>query len=550
MARSFRVALAATLVGALSAIPTSSASAAPPRGAVDGPLDTGTYAVTSYFGARCLPIINASTSHGGVDLGAADGSPLYAVADGRVVRAEPNFSAGQWLVVEHVVGGRRVQVSYSHMWDADRFVRVGQTVRRGQKIAEVGSSGVSTSPHLHLEVWLGSYGSGTQVDPLGWFRSQGVDLLGAATRVVPRSGPGSCTYYAVGPTPVRTSASAGAPVVATVPNHTVLTSSPGTKSNGFLPVRAGNVSGWAHASDVSPTRLGVPTARTTGDVVLRSAPSASAAEVAPLGAGTGLEDVMALSAGWYQVETGGRTGWLPAGRVRLEAGTSRTIDYGFFLANTFTTTADTVFEYGDYFDEFFVGDFDGDGVDTFAYRRGQTFYVRDTNLPGGPDRTVAYGRPGDTVLVGDWDGDGVDTFAVRRGSSYHIKNSVTSGPADTVVVYGRSGDTVLVGDWDGTGGDTLAVRRGAEYHVKNSITAGAADQVVVYGRPGDDVLAGDWDGDGRDSLAVRRGAEYHVKNAIAPGGADVRVVYGRAADEVYVGDWDGDGEDSLAVYRF
>ncbi|WP_418606417.1 hypothetical protein [Georgenia sp. SUBG003] len=70
--------------------------------------------------------------------------------------------------------------------------------------------------------------------------------------------------------------------------------------------------------------------------------------------------------------------------------------------------------------------------------------------------------------MGDWDGDGTDTFAVRRGNAYHIKNSISGGPADRVVYYGKAGDEVVVGDWDGTGGDTLAVRRGNVYHVKNS----------------------------------------------------------------------------------
>jgi len=480
------------------------AAAAPPSGGgLSGPLDSGGYALTSYYGPRCLPIIHASTFHGGQDLGAADGAPLYAIADGKVVRAQAEASAGQWLVVEHNIGGRTVQASYSHMWDADKFVRVGQTVRRGQQIAEVGSSGVSTAPHLHLEIWLGAYGSGTRVDPLVWFRQNGIDLAAHATRVVPRQVPSSCTYYAVGTTKIHASASSGSPVGGTVPHHTQLASSPGTKSGSFLPVSASGVSGWAHANNVSPTKLGLPAGRLTTETALRDAPSGNV--VTGLAAGTALDDVTALSGGWYQVRAGSRTGWVPRANVQLEPAAERGIDNGFFLANTFTTEADTVFDYGEEYDEFFVG---------------------------------------------DWDGDGVDTFAVRRGSVYHFKNSVSSGAADAVVPYGRAGDAVMVGDFDGDGGDTLAVRRGPEYHVKNSVAGGPADQVVVYGRAGDDVLVGDWDGDGDDTLAVRRGAEYHIKNTVSAGNADVRVVYGRPSDEVYVGDWNGDGKDSLGVYRF
>ena len=64
---------------------------------------------------------------------------------------------------------------------------------------------------------------------------------------------------------------------------------------------------------------------------------------------------------------------------------------------------------------------------------------------GAADKVIAYGRADDTVLVGDWDGDGVDTLAVRRGSSYFVKNSISGGAADKVIAYGRADDTVLVG---------------------------------------------------------------------------------------------------------
>ena len=62
-------------------------------------------------------------------------------------------------------------------------------------------------------------------------------------------------------------------------------------------------------------------------------------------------------------------------------------------------------------------------------------------------------------MVGDWDGNGKDTLAVRRGSDYYFKNSIAGGNADKVITYGRVNDAVLVGDWDGDGKDTLAVRR-------------------------------------------------------------------------------------------
>jgi hypothetical protein len=70
-----------------------------------------------------------------------------------------------------------------------------------------------------------------------------------------------------------------------------------------------------------------------------------------------------------------------------------------------------------------------------------------------------YGREEDTVMVGDWNGNGHDTLAVRRGAQYFIRNTIAPGQADITVVYGRPDDRVLVGDWDSDGQDTLGVRR-------------------------------------------------------------------------------------------
>ncbi|HLT84626.1 MAG TPA: peptidoglycan recognition protein, partial [Phototrophicaceae bacterium] len=142
-------------------------------------------------------------------------------------------------------------------------------------------------------------------------------------------------------------------------------------------------------------------------------------------------------------------------------------------------------------------------------------FLKNTATAGAADLSYSRGRSADTVLVGDWDGDGVDTLALRRGNRYDFYNSHEAGEPDSVVHYGRAGDRVLVGDWDGDGRDTLAVRRGREYHVKNSLSGGNADQVIVYGREGDRVHVGDWNGDGKDTFAVRRYSVYHVKHSMS-----------------------------------
>ncbi|MGO1740005.1 MAG: sialidase family protein, partial [Actinomycetaceae bacterium] len=78
---------------------------------------------------------------------------------------------------------------------------------------------------------------------------------------------------------------------------------------------------------------------------------------------------------------------------------------------------------------------------------GRGFYLND-GWGIWADHEFSYGRPGDQVLVGDWDGDGDDTLAVRRGNAYYLTNSLYGGDADVELTYGRASDTVLVGDWD------------------------------------------------------------------------------------------------------
>lgn len=228
----------------------------------------------------------------------------------------------------------------------------------------------------------------------------------------------------------------------------------------------------------------------------------------------------------------------------LESGNS-----AFYLNDSFTGSANTVFSYGLASDVVHFGDWDGDGIDTPLIQRGNTFLVRNVNCSGQPDFTFSYGNPGDVILAGDWDGDGRDTLAVRRGATFYVKNSVTSGVADTVFVYGNPEDIVLVGDWDGDGIDTLAVRRVDTFHVKNAISSGVADYTFSYGNPGDFIMVGDWDGNGTDTLAVRRGITYYLRNATTTGVADVVFAYGNLNDDSFTGDWDSDGRDTIGIRR-
>lgn len=182
--------------------------------------------------------------------------------------------------------------------------------------------------------------------------------------------------------------------------------------------------------------------------------------------------------------------------------------------------------------------------------RSGNLYQSRSNLSAGLfDSEVRYGRADDEVFFGDWNGDGIDGIAVRRGTEFYFKNIIGPGAADWTVNYGRIGDDVLVGDWNGDGRDTLTVRRGNRYFVKNVIGSGAAEREASYGRPDDEVLVGDWNGDRLDTLAVRRGNTYFLKDEISSGVADRVVAFGNPDDEVLIGQWNSNRHTDSPMIR-
>jgi murein DD-endopeptidase MepM/ murein hydrolase activator NlpD len=114
--------------------------------------------ITSYFGNRYHPILHFTRFHAGLDIGASWGSPIVAAGDGRVVAA--GWAGGYGREVQIAHGGGIVSL-YGHM--SQIVAEPGSFVRQGQLIGYVGSSGLSTGPHVHFEVRM----SGQPVNPLG-----------------------------------------------------------------------------------------------------------------------------------------------------------------------------------------------------------------------------------------------------------------------------------------------------------------------------------------------------------------------------------------------
>jgi murein DD-endopeptidase MepM/ murein hydrolase activator NlpD len=117
---------------------------------------------TSGFGGRW------GHQHEGIDLAAPIGTPIYAMTDGVVEEAGPASGFGLWVVLRHPDGTSTVYGHVNRM-----FVQVGQRVKAGEEIAEVGNRGESTGPHLHFEVWEPD---GTKTNPVPWLQQHGIPV--------------------------------------------------------------------------------------------------------------------------------------------------------------------------------------------------------------------------------------------------------------------------------------------------------------------------------------------------------------------------------------
>ncbi|WP_104526486.1 M23 family metallopeptidase [Blastococcus atacamensis] len=123
--------------------------------------------VSSCFGWRWGAL------HGGVDIAARIGTPIYAASSGVVRRAGAATGFGQAVYIEGVDGEVTV---YGHV--NRYFVSAGERVTAGEQIAEVGNRGQSTGPHLHFEVHPNGMMYGGQVDPVPWLNARGIFLGG------------------------------------------------------------------------------------------------------------------------------------------------------------------------------------------------------------------------------------------------------------------------------------------------------------------------------------------------------------------------------------
>jgi len=113
--------------------------------------------ISSYFGERADPFHGKVTHHDGIDIAGKTGSEIIAVASGVVTWAGPRFGYGNMVEINH---GNGYITRYAH--NQDVTVAIGETVKKGQKVALMGSTGRSTGPHVHFEVMR----NGQIIDPM------------------------------------------------------------------------------------------------------------------------------------------------------------------------------------------------------------------------------------------------------------------------------------------------------------------------------------------------------------------------------------------------
>ncbi|MWC30590.1 peptidoglycan DD-metalloendopeptidase family protein [Paenibacillus sp. MMS18-CY102] len=121
------------------------------------------YRLSSGFGYRIHPIYHTKKLHAGLDMAAPAGTNIYAAESGVVITAGWTSGYGNTVILDH---GNGLWTLYGHIRTGGIKVRVGENVKRGEKIAEVGSTGNSTGNHLHFEVRV----NGTPKDPTGYLK--------------------------------------------------------------------------------------------------------------------------------------------------------------------------------------------------------------------------------------------------------------------------------------------------------------------------------------------------------------------------------------------
>jgi hypothetical protein len=186
--------------------------------------------------------------------------------------------------------------------------------------------------------------------------------------------------------------------------------------------------------------------------------------------------------------------------------------------------ADIRFFFGNPGDVPLAGDFDGDGCDTVSIYRpstGEFFIINDLGANdgglGAAEVSYLFGNPGDKPFVGDFNGDGVDTVGLHRESTgfVYFRNSHIQGVADAEFFFGDPGDRLVAGDWGVIDDvESPAVFRPSDgtFYFRHTNTQGRADETLAFGGSTHMPVAGDWG----DPPVALEGAPVDIGSPTSP----------------------------------
>lgn len=148
---------------------------------IDGQMGK-TWKITSKMGWRIHPVKKTKKHHNGTDICGLGKAPWYieAIADGKVLKAQVSTAAGggfgHYVIVQHKIDGEYYTSLYAHMEPGSMQVKSGQKITAGTVLGKMGTSGMSTGIHLHLEIWKGKTHGWSDngvgfVEPIGFIKA-------------------------------------------------------------------------------------------------------------------------------------------------------------------------------------------------------------------------------------------------------------------------------------------------------------------------------------------------------------------------------------------
>jgi len=213
-----------------------------------------------------------------------------------------------------------------------------------------------------------------------------------------------------------------------------------------------------------------------------------------------------------------------------------------------------------------MGDWDGDGIDTFGIVRLNPsigWYLATYNEDGTPYTTIQFGATtsGDThPFTGDFNGDGNTSFGVYRHSKPELILGTSTGTVytrfdyDLSTYYGSNYPDVkiLTGDWNGDGKETIATYYNGVWRLWSENSASRSITQFTFGMAGDKPLVGDWNGDGIDTVGVRRGNLFILADSNSGSAKTFRFYYGFTGTNYFplAGDFNGDGKDKIGIWDY